>query len=154
MEDGIWNISGFHIPPSNFHLLTMRILGIDFGAKRIGLALGDTEARLASPWAVLRYDHRNDAVREIKKIIEAEKIEKIVVGMPYPFIGPERETEQIKLVRGFMDDLRVLGLAMEEADERLSSQLAIRFMHERGEKGKRDDLAAAAILQTWLDKTA
>lgn len=131
----------------------MRILGIDYGARHIGLALGDTETRLASPWAVLSYDSRADAMRRIKKLVETEKVEKIVVGMPYPFVGPSRETEQTKLVRGFMDDLRALGLAPEEADERLSSQLAIRYMHERGEKGKRDDLAATAILQTWLDKT-
>ncbi|MBU1033250.1 MAG: Holliday junction resolvase RuvX [Patescibacteria group bacterium] len=130
----------------------MRVLGIDYGARRIGLALGDTESRIASPWSVLKYEELSDALQKINDVIEKEGAKKVVVGVPYPLMGISIENEQVKEVRLFIDELREMGLLVEEMDERLSSQIAIRYMHERGERGKRDDLAATAILQTWLDK--
>lgn len=132
----------------------MRVLGLDYGAKRVGAALGDTASRIASPWTVIESDSRLDLMRRIHEIVESEKIETIVVGVPRPLGDRKRETDQAKEIRAFIADLKAQGVAVEEADESLSTKLAATQMRERGETGKRDDLAAAAILQSWLDGQA
>lgn len=129
----------------------MRILGIDYGSKRIGIALGDTESRIATPWEVLQNDGRLNILKEIHEIAAREGVEKIVVGVPRPLKDQTLENEQMKEVRLFIKDLEAQGISIVEADETLSSKLAAGQMVERGEKGKRDDLAAAAILQGWLE---
>ncbi len=129
----------------------MRVLGIDYGSKRVGVALGDTESRIASPWSIIEVDSRLEVLRRIMDFVKNEGAEKIVVGVPRPLGDQKFENEQVKEVRLFIKDLEAQGIPVEEADETLSSKLAAGQMIERGEKGKRDDLAAAAILQSWLD---
>ena len=58
-----------------------RILGIDYGRKKIGLALGDTKVRFAEPWRVLRYQDINVLNTEIKKVVEDMEIGKIIIGI-------------------------------------------------------------------------
>jgi len=130
----------------------MRVLGIDYGSRRVGVALGDTETRVASPWDVITTDSRLDLMRRIHEMVELEKIGTVVVGVPQPLRDRKRETDQAKEIRSFIKDLKAQGVPVVEADETLSSKLAASQMRERGESGKRDDLAAAAILQSWLDK--
>lgn len=130
----------------------MRILGLDYGSKRIGVALGDTESRIASPWQVIEVRSRDQVLNEIRDLIQREKIEKMIVGVPKPLGERERENDQVREVRSFIEELDVLNVAVEEEDEVLTSRLAASQMRERGEKGKRDDLAAANILQSWLDR--
>ena len=129
----------------------MRVLGIDYGSKRIGIALGDTETRIATPWEVLLNDGRLNILKAIHEITVRESVDKVVVGIPHPLKDQAHENDQVKEVRLFIKDLEAQGAVVEEADETLSSKLAAGQMVERGEKGKRDDLAAAAILQGWLD---
>lgn len=131
----------------------MRVLGIDYGSRHVGVALGDTETRVASPWEVITTDSRLDLMRRIHEIVELEKIGTIVVGVPQPLRDRTRETDQAKEIRSFIEDLKAQGVPIVEADESLSSKLAASQMRERGESGKRDDLAAAAILQSWLDSS-
>jgi len=131
--------------------MSMRVLGIDYGSRHVGVALGDTETRVASPWEVITTDSRLDLMRRIHEIVELEKIGTIVVGVPQPLRDRTRETDQAKEIRSFIEDLKAQGVPIVEADESLSSKLAASQMRERGESGKRDDLAAAAILQSWLD---
>ncbi|MBU2613094.1 Holliday junction resolvase RuvX [Patescibacteria group bacterium] len=130
----------------------MRVLGIDFGGKRVGVALGDTESCIASPWAELPGEDRLDLLRRIHEIAEREGVGTIVVGVPRPLGKQSRETNQAKTIRAFIEDVKAQGLPVVEADETLSSKLAATQQRERGESGKRDDLAAAAILQSWLDR--
>jgi len=73
--------------------------------------------------------------------------------VPQPLRDRTRETDQAKEIRSFIEDLKAQGVPIVEADESLSSKLAASQMRERGESGKRDDLAAAAILQSWLDSS-
>lgn len=133
--------------------MSMRVLGIDYGSRHVGVALGDTETRVASPWEVITTDSRLDLMRRIHEIVELEKIGTIVVGVPQPLRDRTRETDQAKEIRSFIEDLKAQGVPIVEADESLSSKLAASQMRERGESGKRDDLAAAAILQSWLDSS-
>jgi putative Holliday junction resolvase len=140
LEFVIWNLR-----------IDMRVLGIDYGSKRVGVALGDTDTRIASPWTVIETDSRLDLMRRLHEIVELEKIGTIVVGVPRPLGDRTRETDQAKAIRSFIEDLKAQGIPVVESDESLSSKLAATQMRDRGESGKRDDLAAMAILQSWLD---
>ncbi len=130
----------------------MRVLGLDYGSKRIGVALGDTETRIASPWCVIEVKNWNAARLAITELVVREKIKHIVVGIPRPLQQRDVENIQVQEVKRFIEELRIQGLSIEEEDEVLSSRLAASQMIQRGQKGKRDDLAACVILQSWLDK--
>jgi len=130
----------------------MRIIGIDYGSARIGAALGDTETRLATPWGVIQNHGDEAAALEIVELCRREGAEAVVIGIPRPLADPSRETEQAKTIRNFASRITHQGMKVIEADETLSSALAERQAAEMGEREKRDDLAAAAILQGYLDK--
>jgi putative holliday junction resolvase len=130
----------------------MRILGIDYGEKRVGLAIGDTDSKIATPWGTLPNEGALALIAKIHEIVTRDLVKKIVVGIPRPLRDSSKENAQVKEVRKFIDGLNGLGVPVVEQDETLSSQLAAKQAQEMGEREKRDDLAAAAILQTWLDK--
>lgn len=132
----------------------MRVLGIDYGAARIGIALGDTESCIASPWKILDGRDRKTLMQELIQIIQAERVEALVVGMPRRLHDQAEESTQTQEVRAFIFGLHELALPVFEENETWSTQLAARQMKDRGEKGKRDDLAAAVILQSYLDRYA
>jgi putative Holliday junction resolvase len=132
----------------------MRVLGIDYGSRRTGIALGDTEAKIASPWRVIEAEETADVIQEIQTIIREERIGQMIVGVPRPLRDRDQENDQVVKVKNFITELRKLALPVHEEDEVLSSGLAGQQMLERGQKGKRDDLAAAVILQSWLDRHA
>lgn len=125
----------------------MRYLGIDFGLRRIGLATSEY-GELASPWQVLEVSSFKNALEKIKQVTAQNKFDKVVVGLPEGSIG--------KTVSGFIKALKKLGLNVEEADETLSSKIAMARMIElKIPKNKRrvnDATAAAIILQNYLDK--
>lgn len=125
----------------------MRILGIDFGEKRIGLAI--TSGEIARPLGVeLRI--KNYELR-IKEICEREGVEKIVVGIS--------EGKMAEKTREFGYELqKATGLPVEYFDETLTTQIAIKKMVEAGTSRKKrkefqDAVAAALILQEYLDST-
>lgn len=123
----------------------MKYLGIDFGLRRIGLAI--SEGELASPWQILEVKSFPDAVEKTSKVIKEGKFEKIVVGLPEGKMG--------KNVRGFINALNKNGIEIEIADETLSSQKAKQAMVEQGVRQKKrreeDAYSAAQILQEYLD---
>jgi putative holliday junction resolvase len=129
----------------------MRILGIDYGAARIGMALGDTESRIASPWGVIEVASERDTLATLREIVARDEVAQIVIGVPRPLRDQSSESDQTREVRAFIASLASLHIPITEADETLSSKLAATQVAERGERGKRDDLAAAAILQSYLD---
>ncbi len=129
----------------------MRILGIDYGSVRMGIAMGDTETRVASPLMVIEAKNRSSAIQQLLELVVDEKIDRIVVGVPRPLADQQRETAQTKTIRRFIQELQAQGLKVEETNETLSSHQAMHYVHELGQNKKRDDLAAVIILQTWLD---
>lgn len=130
----------------------MRILGIDYGSKHVGIAIGDTESKIATPWSVLPNEGSLALLARIHDLATQEQVGAIVVGVPRPLRHPKTENDQVRDVRKFMEGLSGLGVEIHEENEVMSSGLAARQAQEMGEKGKRDDLAAAAILQSWLDR--
>lgn len=124
----------------------MKFLGIDFGLRRIGLAVSDGE--LSSPYKTLEVRNLKDGISQVLEVIEKEGFEIVIVGLPEGKIG--------QTVLGFIKSLRKNGLEVIEADETLSSKQALENMIEQGvskkKRGMNDSAAAAIILQNWLDE--
>lgn len=124
----------------------MKYLGIDFGLRRIGLAL--SEGNLASPLKVVEVKGFQDAVKKVIGLIKSEGFDKVVVGLP--------EGKSGQIVLGFINALRKQGLDVAEADETLSTRQAISQMIEtnipKRKRGSNDAHSAAIILQNYLDK--
>jgi len=131
----------------------MRILGIDYGSARVGVALGDTETKVASPWRVIANDDVEETIDRLAELVRQERAEQFVVGIPRPMADQARVTDQALEIRAFIEKLKRIGLPIVEENETLSSVTAARQMKEMDQKGKRDDLAAAVILQSYLDRT-
>lgn len=126
----------------------MNLLGIDYGQKRVGLALGSSESKLARPLDTLP---NNDALlTRIKDIIAKESIGKVVVGLPRGLEG--QNTQQTHLVAEFIRKLHTdLQLPIETIDEALTSEAAIQRLGSAAARKDIDKTAAAIILQDYLD---
>jgi putative Holliday junction resolvase len=130
----------------------MRVLGIDYGAKRVGLALGDTESKIANAWGVLPNEGSLSLIAKIHEIVTRDLVKAIVVGIPRPLRQSSHENDQVREVKKFIVGLEGFGIPVHEQDETLTSKMAAKQALEMGEREKRDDLAAANILQTWLER--
>ncbi|MFH1225882.1 MAG: Holliday junction resolvase RuvX [bacterium] len=121
----------------------MKLLGIDYGDRHLGLAIADSETKLASPWQIIG----NNFI-ELKRIITEEKIEKIVVGRPIGHRG------QLAKTKKFLELLKNnLTLPIDTEDERFSTVMANKLIKGNKKKGERDDaISAMLILQSYLDR--
>lgn len=135
----------------------MRALGIDFGERRIGLALSDPEGRFALPHGMVERSSDRDAVAEIARLVAAEGIELLVLGEPRrPSDG--RAGDAAARVRGFAAKLaRATGLAVEWVDETLTSREAAERLRaagapRRARRERLDAVAAQILLQEALDR--
>ena len=132
-----------------------RILGIDHGERRVGLAISDPMGIIAKPFRILDREITPDYISEILNIAAAHNIHKIVVGLPLTLKGGN--SSQTKVVQAFSEKLRQRGkISVIHIDERLSSVAAERSLKEQGiktghAKGRVDETAAAIILQEYLD---
>lgn len=136
----------------------MRILGLDYGKKRIGIAISDENQKYAFPYLTLENKGKNFVFAKIKMITETEKVEKIVMGFPLTLKGKTKEAAQD--VQNFASRLKkFLNLPIILEDERLTSQLAGRLLKENPQKKAKqkstvDQQAAVIILQGYLDKNS
>ncbi len=130
----------------------MRLLGIDYGERKIGVAMGDTETNIASPWVIIENVGHGDAIKQIKLICEREGVERVVVGIPKLLRDTSAENEQIRSIRRFADDLRKENIPVDEADEMLTSAQAQFYLHQTNSKAQDDDVAASIMLQSHLDR--
>lgn len=133
----------------------MRIIALDIGDVRIGVAMSDVIGMFASPLEVIDRNKIN-AVERIKKIVEEYKVDTIVAGLPKSLNGEEKM--QAQKVREFVKVLEAeLGKEIVFIDERYSTVAADRMLNETTKKNaieKRkvvDKIAATFILQTYLD---
>lgn len=131
----------------------MRIIGIDFGEKRIGVAAGDDRTRLAVP--VDTVESKGDPVSEIETIANEQLAEAVVIGMPLSLSGAEGP--QALRVREVVDELeKRLTIPVMTHDERLTTTQAARMPVNAMRKSKsgaatRDAIAASIMLQAWMD---
>ena len=126
----------------------MRYLGIDYGGKRMGVALSDPGGRLAFPEAVIFHNGIQGVWEKIKVILQKERISKIVIGLPMGLDG--KETEESREVRQFTKELkRLTALPIEFENEIFTTRMA---KTPGVKKDRLDASAAAIILQSYLDK--
>lgn len=129
---------------------SMRYLCLDYGLKRIGVAISDEDGSMAFPAGVIINHGGSAACKDIAKKVKKEKIDCIVVGVPIGLNG--KETEQTKITQSFIALLKkIIHLPVETENEMLTSRMAT----DSGMAGDHIDAASAAlILQSYLDKRA
>jgi putative Holliday junction resolvase len=137
-----------------------RVVALDLGSRRIGVAFSDSRRTLASPWGTI--ERSGDAGRDRAAIVDAVRevdATVVVVGLPLSLSGSAgpaaraalAETEALRVA------LEPLGVAVETADERFTTVEAQRSLSAAGRKGKAsrrvvDSAAAMVLLQAWLDR--
>ncbi len=133
-----------------------RIIGLDIGDKRIGIAISDPLGYTAAGLETIERQRTKEDVKRVAEIAERHGATEIVIGIPYNMDGSSGE--QVEKVRSFASKLaRVSGLPIIYEDERLSTVSAIRSLVIQGvntgkNKGLVDMQAAAIILQKHLDR--
>ncbi len=135
-------------------MIGKRVLALDVGNKRIGVAYSDPLGISANP---LPYIENNEKVFEkIKDLINEYNIGKVVIGLPLTLKG--EEGEQAKITREFAEKLKehIPDIDIEFVDERFTTSLAEQHLRETTKKSKRkkklDSVAAVYILKTYLDQ--
>ena len=130
----------------------MKLLALDFGGRRIGVAVGDSEIGVANARPFLLND--GDALDNLVELIEREGIEKILIGLPRGF---REETQQTDIVRKFAEQLDAkIAIPLEFVDERFTSKIATSNLqtanlNSREQKNLVDSESARIILQEFFD---
>lgn len=135
----------------------MRVLALDLGSKRIGVAVSDSSGTIASPLVVLQRSGRTSLDHQrIRDLVREEEAVLLVVGMPVSMNGSNGTAAQAAL-KECQELATVVGVPVETLDERLTTVTADRMLIERGLRAPQrrkviDKVAAAVILQSWLDR--
>jgi len=133
-----------------------RVLAVDWGERRVGLAVSDPTGLLATGLPTLHVSGRTEAVRDVARVAREQEAERIVVGLPLLLSG--RRGEAAERAEAFAEALRKsAGLPVETLDERLTTALSARRLHETGLRGAKararlDQGAAVALLETYLER--
>lgn len=124
------------------------ILGVDYGAKRVGIARGVTDGKLATP--LLTLPNKHSLLKDLKELAQTEQAIAVVVGLPRGLDG--QETAQTAVVRRFADELSdTLSIPVHLQDEAMTSEIAESRLGQRAAKGDIDKEAAAILLQDYLE---
>lgn len=130
-------------------------MGLDIGDKRIGVAITDRMGMIATPLAVIKNDDM--AKEHLLNIIKKNKIEKIIIGMPYNLKG-ETGFQAKKVVEFVENNLKLMEIKVEIIDERFTSKISLQarskasgdFYHKKD--GKIDKISAAILLNDYIEK--
>lgn len=137
-------------------------LGVDVGEARVGVAICDPEGLVATPFSTVVRDRTPDHrtipsdMSELARLVADHGIVEVVVGLPVTLAGVEGSAAaQVRAYAGRLAEL-IAPVPVTLADERMSTLVATRRLSEQGVRGRRrrevvDQLAAAEILQGWLD---
>jgi len=136
----------------------LRVLGLDLGDRRIGVAISDPSCKLALARETLFVSSERDAVKRIGELVRENGIDRIVIGLPLNMdgsFGPRADKTQA--FGEVIEDK--LAVAVEFWDERLTTNIAKRTLHDAGRKatkrdGRLDQMSAVLILQGYLDRQA
>lgn len=132
----------------------MRVLGLDIGEKRIGVAVADTTTGLAMPLRVMNAQEVIDNAQPWRTLVQDNELDLLVCGLPKTMRGTTGR--QAARIRELAERIaQNCGVPLEFADERLSSAEAKRVLRaqglsEREMRGKIDSVAASLFLETWL----
>lgn len=131
----------------------MRLMGLDVGESRVGIALSDPLGATAQPYRTIPRD--DGTVANLAAMVKELDVGRVVVGMPFLMDGTEGE--QARLVRGFLDRLsEAVEVPVSTVDERLTTREAEAVLSRgRAKRGQRreasDRVAAALILRAYMD---
>lgn len=133
----------------------MRVLALDIGEVRVGIAVSDATGSVASPVTVLPAHEVLSHARTFRRVLEDYEPDLLVCGRPKTMAGEDGPQAERVMVQG-TQIAQACGLPLEFADERLSSREAKRILREEGlsekaMRGKVDMVAASLFLQAWLD---
>jgi len=129
----------------------MNYLGIDYGKKRVGLAVADSNLKMAAPFDVIADQGDDFVIAEIQKVVKQEDIDEIIVGLPIALSG--KITEQTKDILNFCEILKEkTKKPVHKEDERMTSRLADTLLKDIKDRKKQDAVAAMIILQSYVDK--
>ncbi len=133
-----------------------RRLGVDYGRKRIGLAVCDALGITTRPLPLLQSTTLDADLVELERVVRAEEACGLVIGIPIQLDGEEgRAAREVKLFAAVLRER--LKLPVDEVDERLSSKGAHALLKDAGQRhaqrrGRVDSTAASLILKAWLDR--
>jgi putative Holliday junction resolvase len=136
----------------------MRILGLDLGERRVGVAVSDPGGIMASPLLQFQPKGRRDLVATVARLVEEQGAQRVVVGMP--LLADGKHGEQARRTDAAVEALRaVLAVPVAVWDERFSTaeaEAALRAaeLSPKRRKERRDKVAATLILQAYLDAGA
>lgn len=134
-----------------------RVVGVDLGSKRVGVAVSDAGGRLASPYEVLsRSGDADGDRRRLKAIVEEVEATRVVVGLPLSMDGSVGPAASAALAEAAALEEVLAPVPVETFDERLTTVCADRSMMQRNMNAQArrkvvDKVAAAVMLQAWLD---
>ena len=134
----------------------MRIMALDIGKVRTGVAVSDPQGHMASPVCVLPTEEIQKSAPSWQRMLQDWEPDLLLAGLPRSLSG--KDSAQTRHARAVAQQVaEAAGLPLEFADERLSSQEAKRSLHEAGlserdMRGKVDMIAASLFLQAWLDE--
>jgi len=134
----------------------LRLLGLDLGDRRIGVAISDPSCKLALVRETLFVSGEKDAIEKIGELVGENGIDTIVIGLPLNMdgsFGPR--AEKTRAFAGLIENK--LAVAVEFWDERLTTNIAKRTLHDAGRRatkrdGRLDQMSAVLILQGYLDR--
>ena len=132
-----------------------RILGLDYGLTRVGIAISDKLTIIAKPYKTLKNIDEKNLLNDIGHIIKEKNIEYIVLGFPISMNG--KENKQTQIVKDFKEKMLIFNIPIHFEDERLSSVSAKKYLIQNNvktghNKGEVDKIAAAIFLQQHIDK--
>ncbi len=141
----------------------MRVLGVDLGSRRIGLAISDPGASFAFPLDAIESKGARKDVEALRTLIAEQEVERVVVGLPLHMDG--RSGPAADAARRFAAALEEsTGIPVDTLDERWTTREAERALLEGGgskksrrkarKSGELDSMAASIILRTWLEREA
>jgi putative holliday junction resolvase len=126
----------------------VKVLALDYGSARTGVAVSDPTGTLARPLGVVEHAGSDAGLAELARLVRAEEAERVVVGLPLTMRGTRGE--QAVETEGFVDALRgVLDVPVELFDERFTTDLA---QQTPDAVAAVDALAAAHLLSDWLER--
>lgn len=130
----------------------MRIFGIDYGNKKIGLAFGESEVKVALPLEVIP-NNGEETIKYLSQRIVAEDFNQVVVGVPLS-TGSHHGPEQLQRTRDFIEKLKaVVSVPVFEEDESYTTAESIRLQREEGAGAEEDALAAMLILEQFFGRS-
>jgi len=133
----------------------MRVLGLDLGKRRVGVAVSDPDGTIARPLVQFNAESRTGIIETVRRLVAEQEAERVVVGLPLHADGTRGEQVRwTERVAGALAE--ALDVPVETWDERFSTEEAEEILarsdrRARQRKGRRDMVAAAVILQDYLD---